>query len=192
MLFRRYDRAPEREQGDRIVQSWDTASKANPTNDYSVCTTWLMRRRDYYLLGVQRVRLEFPALRRLIKAEQKRWDARAVLIEDAGSGMALIQDLRDNSSLRPIPVKPDANLDPAYFEEPLKPDLTRRYNPHVAFAVGTHHCLGSHLARNELRVAVDQLHRRIPEYHVPDGEEIQYEHASVRQARYLPVEFSGK
>lgn len=82
-----------------------------------------------------------------------------------------------------------ANLDPKYFDEPLRPDLSRRYVPHVAFAVGTHHCLGSHLARTELRVAIDQLHRRIPDYRVPDGEEMRYEFASVRQVRYLPLEF---
>jgi cytochrome P450 len=85
-----------------------------------------------------------------------------------------------------------ANLDPAYFDKPLEPDLARSYVPHVAFAVGTHHCLGSHLARTELRVAVDQLHRRIPDYRVPDGEEIRYEFASVRQARYLPLEFGAR
>lgn len=58
--FRTYATAPTRQTGDQIVQSWDTASKANPTNDYSVCTTWLVRRQDYHLLDVHRVRLEFP------------------------------------------------------------------------------------------------------------------------------------
>jgi cytochrome P450 len=82
-----------------------------------------------------------------------------------------------------------ANLDPAYFDEPLEADLARASIPHVSFALGTHHCLGSHLARRELRVAIDQLHRRIPEYRVPDGEQIRYEFASVRQAGYMPLEF---
>ena len=62
--FRTYARAPERALGDRVVQSWDTATKAETTNDYSVCTTWLIRGRDYYLLDVLRERLEYPDLRR--------------------------------------------------------------------------------------------------------------------------------
>lgn len=85
-----------------------------------------------------------------------------------------------------------ANLDPTYFDNPLTVDIDRPHVPHVAFAVGTHHCLGSHLARTELFVAIDQLHRRIPEYRVPDGEEIAWEYASVRQAKVLPLEFDAE
>jgi cytochrome P450 len=84
-----------------------------------------------------------------------------------------------------------ANLDPATFDEPLIPKLDRRHTPHVAFAVGTHHCLGSHLARTELRVAIDQFHRRITNYRVADGEEIEYEFAGVRQAKRLPLAFTA-
>jgi len=40
------------------VQSWDTASKAAETNDFSVCTTWLVRQQACYLLEVLRSRLE--------------------------------------------------------------------------------------------------------------------------------------
>ena len=48
-----------------------------------------------------------------------------------------------------------ANLDPAFFEHPLDADLDRAENRHIAFAAGIHRCLGSHLARAELR-AVDR------------------------------------
>ncbi len=104
-----YARAPERRSGDRIVQSWDTASKASKTNDFSVCTTWLMRGADYYLLDVLRQRLEYPDLRRRILAHAEAHRATAVLIEDASSGAALIQDLSDEGKLRPIPVRPDGD-----------------------------------------------------------------------------------
>jgi cytochrome P450 len=57
-----------------------------------------------------------------------------------------------------------ANLDPAVFRDPLRVDLTRSPNPHIAFASGFHRCLGSHLARLDLRVALGEFHRRIPEY----------------------------
>jgi cytochrome P450 len=82
-----------------------------------------------------------------------------------------------------------ANLDPASFDHPLDADLDRTENRHIAFAAGIHRCLGSHLARAELRASVDQLHRRIPDYWISEGEEIQYEFAGVRQARYLPLSF---
>ncbi len=84
-----------------------------------------------------------------------------------------------------------ANLDPASFDHPLDAHLDRTENRHIAFAAGIHRCLGSHLARAELRASVDQLHRRIPEYWVTDGEAIEYEFAGVRQARHLPLSFSS-
>jgi cytochrome P450 len=83
-----------------------------------------------------------------------------------------------------------ADLDDSIFEAPLTVDLDRADNRHIAFAAGIHRCLGSHLARNELRVAVDQFHRRIPAYWVPEGERVEYELAGVRQARRLPVAFT--
>jgi predicted phage terminase large subunit-like protein len=106
---RRYEQAPERVPRDRIIQSWDTASKANKTNDFSVCTTWLMRGSDYYLLHVLRKRLEYPDLRRRILIHAESWDPTAVLIEDASSGTGLIQDLRHEGPIRPIAIRPDAD-----------------------------------------------------------------------------------
>jgi cytochrome P450 len=82
-----------------------------------------------------------------------------------------------------------ANLDPATFTAPLAVDLERDVNRHIAFAAGTHRCLGSHLARLELRAAIDQLHRRIPDYRIVPGEEPRYEFAGVRQVRHLPLTF---
>ena len=104
--FKTYERAPAWRTGDRIVQSWDTASKASAANDYSVCTTWLIRGKDYYLLDVLRCRLEYPELRRKILAHAETHKASTVLIEDAGSGTHLIQDLQREGKLRPIGVPP--------------------------------------------------------------------------------------
>jgi predicted phage terminase large subunit-like protein len=105
--FGSYARPPERQSGDRIVQSWDTASKANKTNDFSACTTWLIRGSDYYLLDVLRQRLEFPDLRRRIISHATRYKAKAILIEDASSGAPLIQDLRREGTIRPISIRAD-------------------------------------------------------------------------------------
>ena len=83
-----------------------------------------------------------------------------------------------------------ANLDPAAFTCPLETDLQREANAHIAFAAGFHRCLGSHLARAELRVAIDQFHRRIPEYSISEGDKIEYELAGVRQAKRVPITFA--
>ncbi|MGX7681447.1 cytochrome P450 [Jatrophihabitans sp. DSM 45814] len=80
------------------------------------------------------------------------------------------------------------NFDPNRVEEPLTVDLTRRANQHSSFGIGVHRCLGSHLARLELRVALTEWHRRIPEYRLPDGYEVRYTQ-SLRGVTDLPIEF---
>jgi cytochrome P450 len=67
-----------------------------------------------------------------------------------------------------------ANLDPEVFADPLTVDFGRHPNPHIAFASGSHRCLGSHLARLELRVALETLHTRIPDYRIIDGHEVEF------------------
>jgi len=63
-----------------------------------------------------------------------------------------------------------ANLDAAEFPEPEQVDFARGRNRHLAFGGGPHRCLGSHLARFELRIALEELHRRIPDYHLDRSE----------------------
>jgi cytochrome P450 len=67
-----------------------------------------------------------------------------------------------------------ANLDPDTFDNPLEVDLRRRPNPSIAFASGWHRCLGSHLARMELAAALDEFHKRIPDYTVAPGSALKY------------------
>jgi cytochrome P450 len=59
-----------------------------------------------------------------------------------------------------------ANRDPRTFEDPTRFDLDRYANKHLGFAGGPHRCLGAHLARQEMIIAVEEWHRRIPEYRV--------------------------
>jgi cytochrome P450 len=82
---------------------------------------------------------------------------------------------------------PGTNMDPAVFVDPEKVILDRNPNPHSVFATGRHRCLGSHLARMELRVALEELHRRIPEYGLDPDRELVYEAVGVRVASVLPV-----
>lgn len=79
-----------------------------------------------------------------------------------------------------------ANLDPQAFRDPLRIDLERQPNPHVAFGTGPHVCLGMHLARMELRVALEQLHRRIPEYALREGHQLVFA-GKPRTVNGLPV-----
>jgi cytochrome P450 len=67
-----------------------------------------------------------------------------------------------------------ANLDPAEFTDPLAVRFDRAGNRHLAFGGGAHRCLGSHLARRELRIALREWHRRIPEYSLAPGYEVRY------------------
>ena len=104
--FQIYGELPTREANDRIVQSWDTASKAAELNDYSVCTTWLVKGNDYYLIDVVRERLEYPNLKKRVLKEYAKHQPSPLLIEDTGSGTSLIQELR-RGGLRLIPIKPE-------------------------------------------------------------------------------------
>lgn len=62
-----------------------------------------------------------------------------------------------------------ANVDPAEFDDPTRVDFERENNRHLAFGAGAHRCLGSHLARMELRAALEEWHKRIPDYAIKPG-----------------------
>ena len=91
--FKCYRENERPERFDRIVQSWDTANKATELSDFSVCTTWGIKGKDVFLLGLFRKRLEYPALKRAVREQQSLFDAKVVLIEDKASGTQLIQEL---------------------------------------------------------------------------------------------------
>ena len=102
-----YGRLPKRRPQDRVAQSWDTGTKSGPTNDYSVCTTWLIHGKDYYLLDVYRDRLDYPDLKRAVQSLAAKYKPNIVLIEDAGTGTSLIQQFRRERTIRPIGIRPD-------------------------------------------------------------------------------------
>jgi len=89
---------------------------------------------------------------------------------------------------RVSPLLGAANTDPAEFRDPDVVDFRRNPNRHRAFGGGPHRCLGSHLARMELRVALREFHRRIPDYEIPPGVELSYTRA-LRSVDTLPLTF---
>lgn len=82
-----------------------------------------------------------------------------------------------------------ANTDPAEFDDPEVVDFARSPNRHRAFGGGPHRCLGSHLARLELRVALREFHRRIADYGIRKGAELKYTSA-LRSVESLPLTFA--
>jgi predicted phage terminase large subunit-like protein len=107
--LRYYDVAPERTYRTKIIQSWDTAAKNGAQNDWSVCTTWLIHEKHFYLLDVTRGRYEYPRLRETAAALAERYKPSVIMIEDASTGIALAQELRQAGTfaVRPIPVERD-------------------------------------------------------------------------------------
>ncbi len=102
--IKRYRAAPENPK--RVVQSWDTAIKSREGNDYSVCTTWAESEEGYYLLEVNRLRMEYPDLKRFVKNNAEKYAPQAILIEDKASGQSLLQDLRRETKLPVIAILP--------------------------------------------------------------------------------------
>jgi|SRR5581483_5603884 len=82
-----------------------------------------------------------------------------------------------------------ANHDPTEFSDPHEIQLQRTPNRHVAFGIGSHLCIGMHLARVELHAALSEILSRIPDYRVlHDG--IHRGPALTRQIHRLPLEFT--
>jgi cytochrome P450 len=82
---------------------------------------------------------------------------------------------------------PAANRDPEAFEDADRFVIDRRKNRHAAFGLGIHRCLGSNLARMELRVAIEEWLRRVPDYELADPEGVRWSTGQVRGPRELPV-----
>jgi cytochrome P450 len=84
-----------------------------------------------------------------------------------------------------------ADTDGAEFKNADLVDLGRNPNRHLAFSAGPHRCLGSHLARLELRIALEEFHERIPEYRIKPGEKPVYG-LGIREVKHLPLVFSSE
>jgi predicted phage terminase large subunit-like protein len=102
------DEFPVRTSSSLVIQSWDTASQASDSNDWSVCTTWLIQDNKYYLMDVLRERFEFPTLRKRAIAHARAYNPNKILVEDDLLGRALGGELKD-AGLLAIAVKPEAN-----------------------------------------------------------------------------------
>lgn len=92
---RRYTEIPPTNGNTIIVQSWDTAAKGGPDNDWSVCTTWALTGNSrWYLLDVWRGRVDYPSLKVKVRELARLWHANEVLVEETGTAIALVEELK--------------------------------------------------------------------------------------------------
>jgi cytochrome P450 len=81
-----------------------------------------------------------------------------------------------------------ANRDPRVFEDPTTFKIDRYGNKHLGFAGGPHRCLGAHLARQEMNIAVEEWHKRIPDYRVGSNRPVE-ERGGMLTLFSLPLEW---
>lgn len=88
---------------------------------------------------------------------------------------------------------PSANRDETVFVNAESFDVKRRRNPHIAFGIGAHFCIGANLARLQIAILFEELLARLPDIHVRSGFEVSYAPSTfVSGFLELPVEFEKR
>ena len=104
--------------------------------------------------------------------------------------------VRDDFEFQGCPMKaeewillsfPAANRDPEVFDRPDEVLIDRQPNRHAAFGLGIHRCAGSHLARMEIRVALEEFLNAFPSFELADPEAVSWSAGQVRGPRSLPI-----
>jgi len=112
--------------------------------------------------------------------------------------MFMARTVTRETELNGCPLKPGdriaihfaaANRDPARFEHPDELDFDRQRNPHAAFGLGTHRCIGLHFARLQIQVAFEELFARVTNLRIPEGEHVEVATGVVLSPERLPLEF---
>jgi len=80
-----------------------------------------------------------------------------------------------------------ANRDPDFMEDAEEFRIDREVNRHAAFGLGIHRCLGSNLARMEIKVALEEWFARIPEFELVDAETVTWSVGQIRGPRTIPI-----
>jgi cytochrome P450 len=81
-----------------------------------------------------------------------------------------------------------ANTDDRVFDDPMTTDINRDNSRHMAFGGGVHRCLGSHLARQELKVALEEIFATLGTFTIPEGQEVNFV-PGIRTAVRLPLQW---
>ncbi len=137
-----------------------------------------------------------PDDRRRMVDEPDLWPTAIEELLRAYAPVTMARLVRDDMEWNGCPMKKDdwvllpfpaANRDPEAFERADEVLLDRAANRHSAFGLGIHRCVGSNLARMELRVALEVFLARYPDFTLTDPEAVRWSHAQVRGPRALPV-----
>jgi cytochrome P450 len=115
--------------------------------------------------------------------------------------VTMAREVMKETTISGCPVKPGnmvllsfpaANRDPAMFPDADKVVIDRKENRHAAFGLGIHRCVGSHLARMEMTVALEEWLKRIPDFRLDPAGKVTWSEGTVRGPRQLPVLFGTK
>ncbi len=84
-----------------------------------------------------------------------------------------------------------AHSDPRHWDNPTEVDLDREDKAHITFSAGPHRCVGSHLARIELRTVYEEFLRRIPTFHLDESKPARFRGGKVLGVRHLDIVWSS-
>ncbi len=136
----------------------------------------------------RRALVDDPSLVPAAVEELLRWETPVPGVARVCTRDVDIGDERIDAGTRVFVLVGSANTDDTEFPDAEQVDFGRAGNRHLGFGAGIHRCLGSHLARLELRVALEELHRRIPDYEIAPGTVLEYAEG-LRSVDYLPLVF---
>ena len=153
------------------------------------------------VLGMAMLRFcEHPEILEQLRAQPERIpDAVEELLRLDGSFICIGRTARHDTELGGRPVQAgervmiywaSANRDEDEFDDPDGFDLGRDANRHIAFGAGPHRCAGSNLARMNLRIAFEEIVRRLTGVHLQPGAEIHYHSAMNRAPVSVPITFT--
>jgi cytochrome P450 len=153
------------------------------------------------VLGMTMLRFcEHPEILELLRAQPERIpDAVEELLRLDGSFICIGRTARHDTELGGRPVQAgervmiywaSANRDGDEFDDPDTFDLDRAVNRHIAFGAGPHRCAGSNLARMNLRIAFEELVRRLTDVRLQPGAEIRYHSAMNRAPVSVMITFT--
>lgn len=135
-----------------------SAGHETTANTIASSVVLLMTNRDQWEMLVDDPTLVPNAVEEVLRLEgAQRFNVPRIAAEDIELGGKVIP-----AGSRVAFITHAANRDPEVFQEPLRFDITRDPNPHVGFGMGAHLCLGMHLARLELTIALETLVREVP------------------------------
>ncbi|MGH9050846.1 MAG: cytochrome P450 [Acidimicrobiia bacterium] len=139
---------------------------------------------------------QHPADRRHLAADPARIPVAVEEFLRAYGPVTMARMVADDFEFRGCPMKegdwvllpfPAANRDPAIFPDADEVLLDRAENRHAAFGLGIHRCIGSNLARMEMRVALEEWMRRYPDFELADAAKVTWSAGQVRGPRTVPV-----